>query len=107
MGHADFVEHLYEVHVGGAVEILVVLYRLPSELVLEMEEEGCRNVSIRAALVEYLEDALTAVVSNLLLGSYCLETCGCKQSHSDGFENNLFHKFFIIISMFRYSNSGP
>lgn len=104
--HTDLIEYLHKVHIGGAVEILMVLYRFPSELVLEVEEEGCGHIGIWTALVENLQDALTTVVCYLLLGSYCLITCGCKQSHSNCFEDNLFHisfcYFVVLLFDIRY-----
>ena len=81
LGHYNLVEHLHEVHIGGFVECLVVLYGLAPKLVLEVQEEACRYVLVGAALVEHLKDALTAVVGYLLLGSDGLNAGGCKQNH--------------------------
>jgi hypothetical protein len=63
--YTDLIEHLYEVHIGGTIKVLVILYCLASEFVLEMQEETCRHILVRTTLVEYLQDALTTIVSYL------------------------------------------
>jgi hypothetical protein len=47
-----------------------------------MEEEGCGHVCIGTTLIEYLQDTFTSVISNLLLGSDCLETGGSNECHN-------------------------
>ena len=89
--HSNLIEHLYKVHVGGTIEVLVILYGLASEFVLEVEEESCRHILVGTTLVEHLKDAFTLAVSYLRLCADGLYASCCEEHHGEDSYLNLFH----------------
>ena len=82
LGNGNFIEYFYKVHVCGTVEILMILNSLASEFVLEMQEESCRHILVRAALVEHLKDAFALIDFRLGAdGGMCADKGG--QSYGD------------------------